>query len=77
MDHTDLARWERQRGRAKSSERKAIVFCFINTLAGQTREEALMNLAADAKSYGWDTLTVRRCALRIRTLPVDANGVLL
>lgn len=39
---------------------------FLGTLYGQTLEEALVNLEADARSYGWSRLGVREAASEIR-----------
>ena len=39
---------------------------FVATLAGQTLDEAMANVALDARSYGWDRATVRALAHRVR-----------
>ncbi len=40
---------------------------FLGTLHDMTTEDALMNLAMDARSYGWNAATVRAIRLGIYT----------
>lgn len=39
---------------------------FLSTLSGMTQDEAIGNLVLDAKSYRWNTITVRAIEQGIR-----------
>ena len=48
-----------------ATEQSAIAL-FLATLDGQTLDEAMANLEADARSYGWSRKGIRDAAHRIR-----------
>lgn len=51
------------------TEEKAMVAVemFLATMGDMTLEEALGNVELDAQAYGWDRLTVRTLAHKVRT----------